>query len=435
MARNTIYKSDNAIIFDNQDGTVSKVMSYTSSTLREISFNELCINVDSILHPVKTIYNDDTVEIIYPKTVNFLDEKLPYEEVFIQGIRLLAILERLKIVHLDFRPENIGIVNGRIVLRDFGNAYLLRSDTGYVSYFRYPVEKIRPPEFIVTSSDDNSRGLRSFIYLQRTFEPATVIEQERSSVIPNLYGSQFDTRADLWSFGCWFHHYLFGVWPEGSFFQREILLQNYGMIGVLLVNILEADYLKRVTASEVANDLEISVPYYDLKFREPEFKHKKLINFTFPDLIDRGSDNGEIISQYSELLLFTQMTPHNNVRENVNIFSSRETLSREEIESFKTVGNLFLNSFYERNNIDEFVTLVTSPPRLGKWTWGDQYDHILKKENEKANEEFDYVPDPNMKREDIEEIEKKFYDFLSSMPDDEEEAIAAEVLGIESDDE
>lgn len=431
MAGTTLYSTDYSSIIDNGDGTVTKVMKYTTSTLREISFNALCKDVDSILHPLETIYHDDTVEIIYPKTQELFDAKISYEELFIQGIRLLTILEQLKIVHLDFRPENIGLINGRIVLRDFGNAYLLRSDTGYISYFRYPVEKIQAPEFISTSPDDNSRSLRSFIYLRRTFEPASVLEYKDVEIIQNLYGSQFDTRADVWSFGVWFHHYLFGVWPEGIFFQKERLLKNYGMIGSCLVNMLEPDYQLRSNASEIAVIFSISIPPVSLSFKNPEFKHRTLINYQFEDLIDKGYDNGEIISQYSDLLLFTQNTDSNDVVKNIAIYSSNDVLSEQDINMFKSVGNLFLSSFYERDNIRQVVNMVTSPPRTGSWTWYEQYSYILGKDDDEVKEE----PSVNVGDGTVGEIVSYFEQYLDSLPGDEEEAEASGILGSESDEE
>lgn len=431
-----IYQTENATVFDNHNGTITKRMKYTASTFREISFNDLLARVDSILHPIETIYHADGVDIIYPKTEDFYQAKLDYHTVYEQCIIILAVLERLKIVHLDFRPENIGVINGKLYLRDFGNAYLLRGDTGYISYFRYPVEQIRAPEFVTFGPEDTSKDLRSFIFLQRTFEPTSVIAQDKLDIIPNLNGSQFDTRADVWSFACWFHHYLLGIWPAGSFFQKDELLQKYGIIGQELVNILDqTNYFIRPDACDLAMENDFEVPYVYLQFKEPQFKHEKLYNFRFADVIGKGYDNGEIISQYSDLLLFTQNSSTGDVGENISFFASTEPLSSRTVEVFRSLGTLYFSSFYERDNIKDFVKLVAKPPRLGTWTWKNQFDYIINSQQTDADDTPSIFQGPSLSKEEEEYIDRKFEEFLEGLPDDREEAVAAGILGDESDEE
>lgn len=437
MASSTIiYQTENATVFDNNNGTITKRMKYTASTFREISFNSLLEDVDHILHPIETIYHVNEVDIIYPKTQDLYQAKLDYHTVYKQCIFILAILERLKIVHLDFRPENIGVIGDKLYLRDFGNAYLLRSDTGYISHFRYPVEQIRASEFVTFEQDDASKDLRSFIFLQRTFEPATVIGQDKLNIIHDLNGSQFDTRADIWSFACWFHQYLFGIWPRGSFFQKDELLQKYGIIGQELVTILDqTNYFLRPSACDLALENDFDIPYVYLKFKDPVFKHEKLYHFSFADVVGKGYDNGEIISQYSDLLLFTQNSPTSDVTKNIAFFTSTEPLSPNDVEIFRSIGTLYFSSFYERDNIIDFVKLVTTPPQLGIWTWKKQFDHMIKTQQTDADDTPSIFQGSELTKDDEEYIDRKFREFLEGLPDDEDEAVAADILGNESDEE
>jgi len=99
------------------------------------------------------------------------------EKIFRESIEILKVLEEHRIVHLDFKPDNLGIYNEKLVLFDFGNSFQLETKFGFIEQSRYPPKAIRGPEF-------------------------------------NGPKSRFDTRADLWSLGRWFSRMLIGFWTE-----------------------------------------------------------------------------------------------------------------------------------------------------------------------------------------------------------------------------
>jgi serine/threonine protein kinase len=195
-----IYRTDETIVYRLNDRQVLKVSEYNEHELIFLKKleSEVCIIKFEI---------DEYRSLLLP----WLDpiDTLALEDVFRQCIDILCVLEKYSIVHLDFKPENMGLSqSGRITLFDFGNAYQLEDKLGVIDPSRYPPEKIRAPEF-------------------NEFHP-----------------SEFDTRADVWSLGAWIGYRLIGFWSDRPYLHVEDDVWQKR-----LSRMMETDFHQRVFAS------------------------------------------------------------------------------------------------------------------------------------------------------------------------------------------
>ena len=394
--QNVIAKNSNSVVLEEGTDRVRKIIGYSASSAREISFNEILKDVPFILHPLETEYYEDEIHIIYPKTEELLGSKILYEEIFIQAIKLLTILENLNIVHLDFRFENIGVVNGKIVLRDFGNACLLTGKVGYLPHYRYPVEKVRAPEFIELPESD-TRGLVSYMALRKLLNDGTVYAnikfenevldgENRQTILHNLYGSEFDTRADLWSFACWFYYYLFGHWYRSGDDLEE--LDKYDDIGFYIKSILNSNYNNRLYAGQIAEEFQIKNTTFHLSLSECIFNYNSLQNSSIDDIITHISkepllDIGEVLSNYLWLLLLTQRMSKRdggdgNVLTLIHLFSKVGDWSQKEIDKFIILGNIYTDSVLTNcSEKKKGFQMIINPPRTGEWNNTDQLNYLI----------------------------------------------------------
>ncbi len=193
------------------DDEIIKIMPYSATSAREISFNKALKGAlkeqtksyperekeDPVfLLPRKDIrIGKDQIGLIYPFTEE-LSEEFDVDDVWVRMISILALLEKLQVVHLDFRPENLCLYNGRLLIRDFGNSYLLNAPTGFLPEYRFPAIQIRAPEFF--DREVNILPNRPNQFLSSEF--MTYYAPELRAV---LHGAEFDCRADLWSLASW----------------------------------------------------------------------------------------------------------------------------------------------------------------------------------------------------------------------------------------
>jgi len=218
-----------------------------------------------------------------------IPENISIEKFYSQCLEILLILEKMKIVHLDFRTENMRYRNDKIILIDFGHALLL-NEYNLISKDRYPPRYIRAPEF----SDEH----------------ITLV----------------DTRADVWSLGILCHYHIYKVYPwhltkldkKDSPIEKDISL-------MLSVN--------RPLASELAKDMKLEIG--DVKLNLP-IRQRKVIDdeILFSNMND--FDPLEIRTQKNFILKAMETT--NKFDEVLALFAKYDDLNDKELNTFEELN-------------------------------------------------------------------------------------------------
>lgn len=215
-----------------ENGKIRKVTTFKEGA-NEISFRDVSFN--GKLSILDCSVASDGIEIIYPLTDQFYAH-LMNGDYFYQLLIILCELENLSIAHLDFRFENIGLLDNKIVLRDFGNAYPIVGNKGYLPVNRFPPINIRAPEFDTQSARSDSL---------ENLKQSNLISQRHRGRVP--FGCHFDCRADVWSLGCLIYFSLKGHWPYVNEEDRD----SIDMSGFPYIEMFEKDYEKRPFASQL----------------------------------------------------------------------------------------------------------------------------------------------------------------------------------------
>ena len=369
-----------------------KIMPFNANSAREISFNKILKNCPVVLKFRKQLLlskngeltkaevkNCEKVGLVFPLTEE-LPEEIDLEEIWERLLIILSSLEKINIAHLDFRPENLCLHRGSILLRDFGNSYLLDSSTGYLPRERYPEIQIGGPEFYFdfnTLPSDEVLSRRNET-LAGNFKGRYPLALKK--VLP---GSEFDCRADLWSAAAWVYQLLEGEWPVNDPLDYKTLAtasleRKYGIVGVHISRILTSlDFRTRPWASQLAQDFEVSIISlnFGLAMPEPELNHAELKNFELTSLWKKGIEKKyrgeEITANYLWILLVSQRwLASDDCQKLLFLFLKNKSWTSEEIEIFLSLdSNIFtsnLLSLYDMETVRErYFDFLGRPKNYG----------------------------------------------------------------------
>lgn len=242
---------------------VYKILPINSDVIREICFTHMLKNID-VFNPIIDIrfyikdekseeyilisdidldrvdVNSVYIGIVYPKLEPIPDLELT--DLYKQCLNILAILESLNIVHLDFKLDNMGYNKDKqkIILYDFGNACFV----GNVN--KEPPELIRGYEF----------------YHKETR----------------------DTRSDMWSFACMIYHKIYNYYPHFQFIHEVNKITNK-QIKEDISHILNGTYSVRPKASQLIQKWNINIQNYNIN------KSLVLDNINIIDNTNNKSEN------------------------------------------------------------------------------------------------------------------------------------------------
>lgn len=249
--------------------------------LREISFLK-AIDHPSIIKLVNVIEEDNEITIITP-LMEKITPTFDTESLYFQCLEILKVLEKMKIVHLDFRIENLVSQNGKVILIDFGNAHLMGT-CNIITSDRFPPKYVRAPEF------NKQQAL------------------------------QIDYRADMWSLGVIIYERIHKYYPQHFSNLRKI----EGKMGEDIIRILTTN--PRPLASELL-EKEVSLGKINFPSRKSFDIEGQTLYF------DQMNNNYiEIKNNYDHILrLIDSVSSINNT---VPLFSSWNELKNEEMKMF-----------------------------------------------------------------------------------------------------
>lgn len=375
-----ISSTEKSVVYQYGENEVIKEMKLNSTTAREISFNKLLKDCPVVLHPRKEVVDNGKISLFFPLTKELQEFNL--ELFFRRMILILATLEKSKIAHLDFRPENLCHYENEILVRDFDNAYFLTSYKGYLPKERFPMIQIGGPEFY---------------YHYNTFPRNQLLSGEFSNrypsqILESLSGAEFDERADVWSLASWIYRFLEGKWlvnHEGDFSKINIsfLPKKYDKVGEYLYEILNSlDYQKRPWASQIAQELSIKIPTFSLSLPHSSLNFEKLTKAELPELWKTEFPGEDITNYYLWILLITQRSNFSNPKNLLFLFLKNEQWSNDEVDIFIDLGKtIFTNNLitsFSMNSIREtYLEFLRNPGEFNSSDLNQQRNYLINFEN------------------------------------------------------
>lgn len=265
---------------------VIKSLPATSNALKELSV------LKAIKHSqiIKLIdYQVDLEMKLTMPLVSKIPTDLPIEKFYLQCLKILTVLENLKIVHLDFREENLGYDGEKIILLDFGNAVIMR-ETTLISNENYPPEYVRAPE------------------------------------INSVYISKVDSRVDLWSLGALVYNRIYNYYPTlCNINQLSETKLNNDLRRILALN--------RPYASQLASQWNINLNegQINLPFREAKHIDKQEFSKILSQTNDIDSTEAYLMKNHLERTL----TIEPSLEKLLRLYASDDVLTIEDLNLFK----------------------------------------------------------------------------------------------------
>lgn len=266
-----------------RDGdSVIKTIPLTSDSLRELSI--LRVLDDPRIISLKDFEITDTVKLRMP-LAKPVPKDLPIEDFYSQCLEILCVLESYRLAHLDFREENLGFLNGKIILLDLGRSFFY-GENDLISMDLYPPSYIRSPK------------------VQGSYWP-------------------LDSQFDVWAFGKMVLRRWFGVDSWSLLRTRKGLM---------------ADDLKRIEndqplASELASNWNINITTKPLNL-----PFRPMVNIPFSDImIDDPSLNLDIAILLKDHIKGA-LSIYPNINSVLSLYSSNEELTEKGLTIFKKLG-------------------------------------------------------------------------------------------------
>lgn len=284
MDRNeSTIQTSNSTVYRVENGAV-KVLKPTSQALKELSILK-AMNHPQIVQLLDFELGEE-VKLRMP-LYSKVPPNIPVEILYDQCLLILSVLESYNVVHLDFRLNNLGYTDNKIILLDFGNAIILGKND-FVLSSQYPPEYIRAPE------------------------------------LNSVYIAKITTRVDVWSLGVLIYHKLYNFYPN----INHKLAFPKSKLGEDLKLILSYD---RPLASELiggAAHYELDLPHRG----RPSLREEEFIKY-----IDDPSNN-EIDEQEAYLMrehIMRSLNVESDLQKLLSLYANIDYLGENELNLFR----------------------------------------------------------------------------------------------------